>query len=64
VAFTAVVSNAPQGEISLSLSSTQTGGMKAGRYLYDVEIVNTDSGAVTRVVEGQVEINPRITRPS
>jgi hypothetical protein len=37
--------------------------MKAGRYLYDVEVVQTSTGKVIRVVEGQVEVNPRITQP-
>jgi len=50
------------GNISLSLSATQTGNMKAGRYVYDVEI-ESSSGTVSRVLEGQLEITPRVTRP-
>ena len=50
------------GEIGLSLTSTQTGNMKAGRYVYDVEIESA-AGIVTRVVEGQFEITPRVTKP-
>lgn len=47
-------------ELDISLSSTQTGGMKAGRYVYDIEIVSSSSH-VTRVLEGQVEVTPRVT---
>jgi hypothetical protein len=35
--------------------------MKPGRYVYDVEIVDGD-GKRTRVVEGQFEITPGVTR--
>jgi hypothetical protein len=62
VSFTASVLSAVEGTIQLSLTANQTAAMKAGRYLYDIEIIQTSSGAVTRVVEGQVEISPRVTR--
>ena len=52
---------AAPGGIELVLSSTQTDAMKPGRYLYDVEIVSP-GGEITRVVEGQLEITPSITR--
>ena len=50
------------GQIQISLTSTQTGAMKHGRYVYDVEIENS-VGIVTRVLEGQVEVTPRVTKP-
>ena len=50
------------GRIGLSLLATQTGNMKAGRYVYDVEI-ESSSATVSRVLEGQLEITPRVTRP-
>ena len=49
------------GNIQISLSSAQTGAMKSGRYLFDIEIIDGTSGSVSRVVEGQIEVNPRIT---
>lgn len=61
VSFTASVTNASAGTIGISLTGTQTGNMKAGRYVYDVEVVSS-GGNVTRVVEGQVEVMPRVTR--
>jgi len=45
--------------IKVSLTATDTGAIKAGRYVYDIEIRN--SPTVTRVLEGQVEITPRVT---
>ena len=57
-------SNDPaNGKLEISLSSAQTSVMKAGRYVYDVEVVDT-IGNVTRVVEGQLEVTPRVTRSS
>ena len=61
VAFTTSVYDAAAGTVRIQLSSTQTAGMKAGRYLYDIEIVSPDS-QVTRIIEGQVEITPGVTR--
>ena len=58
--FTANISDAINGEITLSLTSAQTANVKAGRYLYDLEIV--ESANVIRVVEGIVTVMPEITR--
>ena len=61
VDFGVVVTNATQGLLTLTLSNTVTNAMKAGRYVYDVEITKTSNGEKTRVVEGQVTINPGVT---
>ena len=58
--LTANISDASNGEINLSLTATETANVKAGRYLYDVEIVTGNT--VTRVVEGIVTVMPEITR--
>ena len=60
VDFVATVSNATAGIISLSLSAATTNAMKAGRYVYDVEI--DLNGTKTRVLEGQLEVTPGVTR--
>ncbi len=62
VDFTAVINTPSLGAIQIALTAAQTRAMKAGRYLYDVEVVQTSTSKVIRVVEGQVEINPSITR--
>lgn len=53
--------NGSQGQISLSMSNSVTNQLDPGRYLYDVEITS-NSGDVSRVVEGIVTITPGITR--
>ena len=64
--FTANVADpATDGVITLSLTNTQTDALKAGRYVYDVELSFVDSDENTiieRVLEGQIEVTPSVTR--
>ena len=68
VSFTASVygdllaGDALNGQIRLQLAPATTVGMRAGRYIYDVEITNTQSGEKFRVLEGIVILNPEITK--
>lgn len=65
VDFVATVSNATAGIVSLSLSAATTDAMKAGRYVYDVEISATDSGGnitVERILEGKLTVSPSVTK--
>jgi hypothetical protein len=55
-----IASPASAGILNIGLSNTQTNAMKAGRYVYDIEITNS-GGVKTRVLEGQVEITPGVT---
>ena len=60
VDFSGSVYSATNGTVRIQLSATQTNAMKAGRYVYDVEI---DNGSLTiRIVEGQGEVRPGVTR--
>ena len=59
--FTSSIYNAALGKVRLQLTDTQSQTIPAGRWLYDVEI-RSPSGAVTRVVEGIVTVNPQITQ--
>ena len=60
-AFSASISNATGGVVTIGLSATQTNALKAGRYVYDVEITASDA-TVTRIIEGQIEVTPGVTR--
>ena len=59
--FAVTIVSVTQGVLSIALSNSVTNGMKAGRYVYDVEITKTSNGEKTRVVEGQITINPGVT---
>ena len=53
--------NGSGGKITLLLTAANTVSLEPGRYLYDVEITS-DSGTVTRVVEGIATVTPGMTR--
>ena len=58
----AVASDATTGVVSLTLTSTQTAALDAPeRYVYDVEITQTSTGTVTRVIEGIITRRPNVT---
>jgi len=48
------------GEITISLTAAETSNLKAGRYVYDIEIVS--SSETIRVLEGIVTVTPEVTR--
>lgn len=58
--FTVTLGGA-NGTVTLGLSSNTTANVVAGRYVYDVELV--DSGNIaTRLIEGILTITPQVTR--
>lgn len=57
ISFTTSLSN---GLLLISLTPAQTSAMKAGRYMYDIELVDA-SLKVTRILEGIVTLSPEIT---
>ena len=59
-AFTSEVSDATNGEITISLSATQTSALKAGRYVYDLEASSSDE--TLRVLEGIITVTPEVTK--
>ena len=54
--FTATVSNAVGGEVSILLNSTQTSAMAVGKYVYDVTITDIN-GYKIRVCEGKILVS-------
>lgn len=62
VDFAVSITDAPGGSITMQLSAANTSSIRAGRYVYDVEIENTSTGFVTRIFEGIVTVLPNVTR--
>ena len=62
--FVASVYSAVGGVVKIELSAVTTNLLKAGRYVYDVEITKTVTSEVTRIIEGQIEVRPGVTRVS
>ena len=60
--FICTIAYPAQGKIDVAMVNTGTETLKPGRYVYDIEIKNGVTGPITRVVEGQVEVTPSVTR--
>lgn len=65
-AFNCIVADPPSlGVATISLTHTQTDALKAGQYVYDVEMSFVDSDSdtiVERVLEGKILVTPSVTR--
>jgi hypothetical protein len=59
--ITCTITNAANGEITLSMTSANTANMKAGRFFFDVKTLDV-SDVTTRILEGLITITPSITR--
>lgn len=50
------------GVISITASSTQTGAVDEGTYYYDLEVTDTVTNEVTRIIQGQIVVSAEVTR--
>jgi hypothetical protein len=53
--------SANTGEVTLTMSAANTACIAAGRYVYDC-VLTSNTNIVSRIVEGIVTINPRVSR--
>lgn len=61
VTFTVTISDPTSGSINITLDANTTANMDSGRYVYDIEAVDS-ANSITRIVEGIVTITPEVTR--
>ena len=64
-AFSSIITNSNNGLVNLTLTNTQTDALKAGRYVYDVELSFQDSSSntiVERILEGRIQVTPSVTK--
>lgn len=59
--LTLTIVDAANGNVKVSMTAANTANIKAGRYLYDIKMIDT-SNSVTRLVEGIITITPQVTR--
>lgn len=62
IEFDASVQDANNGIIQLSSNSAIMANVSAGKLVYDVFMTHTDSGNVTKVLEGQIFVSPAVTK--
>lgn len=53
--------NVSSGVLTLELDSSATANITAGRYVYDVDLTDNATNAVSRVVEGIVTVTPSVS---
>lgn len=58
--FNADITLPLDGEVTISLTAEETSAIKAGRYVYDIEIEGESE--TLRVLEGIVVVNPEVTK--
>ena len=56
------VSNASNGEITISMDSSNTSNLRPGTYFYDIKVTDTINGGTSRLIEGVIFVTPSITR--
>jgi len=55
------ITDAANGEVTMFMSKANTANLKAGRYVFDVNM--TDAGNVTtRILEGIITVTPGVTK--
>lgn len=59
--FNATVSDSANGEITLTMAAENTAGLRAGRYVYDVILIDSSNNK-TRLIEGIATVLPSVTR--
>ena len=49
------------GSLELALTDVQTGNLRDGRYVWDLQLTDT-AGTKTRTIEGRCVVNPSVSR--
>ena len=60
--LTATITGNANGQITLSMTASNTALLTPGRYVYDLKITNSTDNSVTRVIEGTATVLPSVTR--
>lgn len=59
--ITVTIEDSANGRVRLSIDAANTANIKAGRYLYDLKMIDASNTHI-RVIEGIVTITPQVTR--
>ena len=60
--LTATITGNANGQITLSMTASNTAALTPGRYVFDLVITNSVDNSVTRVIEGTAIVLPSVTR--
>jgi len=59
--ITCAITNPANGEITMTLTAGETANIKAGRYVFDVKVID-NFGATSRVLEGIFTVLPQVSK--
>jgi len=60
--FVCSITSASLGKLKMQLTNSTTAAIAAGKYYYDLELVNTSTSVVTRLLQGKAIVTPEVTR--
>ena len=60
--ISAIITGNSNGQITLSMTASNTAALTPGRYVFDLVITNSVDNSVTRVIEGTAVVLPSVTR--
>lgn len=55
------ITDASNGEVTLSMTAANTANIKAGRYVFDIKSKDTADN-ISRVLEGIITVTPQVTK--
>jgi hypothetical protein len=59
--LTCTITDAANGEITLSMTAANTANLKPGRHVFDIKTTDDDN-VISRILEGIITVNPSVTR--
>jgi hypothetical protein len=59
--FSFTITDGANGEVTATISATDTAAMDTGEFVYDIEWTNTGTNVV-RLLEGTATVTPEVTR--
>lgn len=58
--ITCTITDASNGELTMSMTAANTANIKAGRYVFDLKVIDND--VTSRILEGIINITPQVTK--
>lgn len=58
--ITCTITDASNGELTLSMTPANTSNLKPGRYVFDVKAIDGDD--VSRILEGTITVTPQVSK--
>ena len=60
--FVCTITDTTNGKFTIQLANGTTAAIASGKYYYDVELVNTTTSVVTRLLQGVARVTAEVTR--